>query len=84
MFYNLDHTCCKQYKDVMFFLNLWHFRVFTFSIFIANIAIDFHHWKYFSIILPFFLHSVGENKFVYSNKSNKNYLHIIESYAYIL
>ena len=60
---------------MFFFLNKLYFMVFKFSIFIANITIHFHHlnlfrffWKYFSIIFSFFLYSLGENKFVHSNK----------------
>ena len=43
--------------------------------FIGNITIDFDYfklfkfyWKHFDINLSFFLYSLGENKFVYSNK----------------
>ena len=74
---------------------------FVFSIFTANIATDFHYFnlfrfycKYFNIILSLFLHSLGENKFVYSNElfpfnikpinPRQKYPHIIESYACIL
>ena len=60
---------------LMFFLSIWYFRVFRFSIFIANITIDFHYlsvfrfyWEYFNIYLSFFLYWLGENKFVFSNK----------------
>ena len=48
--------------------NIQYFKVFRLPIFIASIKTDFHHWKYFMIILLFFLYSVVENKFVYSNK----------------
>ena len=49
------------------------------------------YWEYFNIILAFFLYSLGQNKFVYSNKRLpfnmkpinpiQKYPHIIESYA---
>ena len=42
---------------------------FLIYIFTANITIHFiFYWKYFNIILSFFLYSLGENKLVYSNK----------------
>ena len=86
----------------MFFKNILYFRVFKFSTFIANNAIDFLsfetffriYWKYFNIVLSFFLYFFGENKLLYTNKLltfNKQsinpiqwYPYIIESYAFIL
>ena len=61
---------------------------------IANIRIDFSHWKYVIIILSFFLYSLGENKFMWKKKplpfnmklinTVQNYPYIIESYACVL
>ena len=52
------------------------------------------HRKCFNMILPLFLYSLGQNKFVYSNKllplnmksinQIQKYTHIIESYSSIL
>ena len=83
----------------MFLFKIYYILVFfRLFIFIANITIHFNlfrfYWKYFSIVLPFLLNSLDENKFVYCNKllafsmisinPIQNYPHIIESYACIL
>ena len=58
----------------MFFksLYLWGFK---FSVFIANITMDFYYlylfrfyWNYFNIILSFFLSLLEEDRFIYSKK----------------
>ena len=83
----------------MFFLNRKIFyRFFKFSILTTNKVKQFFHlfnyWKYFSIILSFFSQSLGENKFVYSNKLSpfniksinpiQKYPDIIEPNAFIV
>ena len=84
----------------MFFENVWYFRIFKFCILATNNAIQFFHrtlfiyWTFFSIILSFFSYLLGENKFIESNKllalniksinPIQKYLHITESYAYVL
>ena len=65
-----------------------------FSIFITNTTIDFlqfnsvrFYWKYFNIILSFFLYSLGENKFAFSNKLlpfNMKSINPIQKYQYII
>ena len=83
-----------------FFEDVWYFRLFKFSILTTNNAIELFHLnlfcylRYSSIILSFFLYSLGEKKFVQSSKSLpfsiksinplQKYQHIIESYACIL
>ena len=45
------------------------------------------YWKYFIIILSFFLYSLGENKFVYSNKPlplNMKRINPIQKYQQII
>ena len=71
----------------------WYFRVFRFSIFIANVTIDFHHlnlfrfyWKYLNIILSLVLYSLRKNEFLYSNKLlpfNMKSINPIKKYPFI-
>ena len=58
------------------FVEIYDILLFSrFSIFIAKITIDFHYFnlfrfygKYFNIILSFFSYSLGEKKYLYSDK----------------
>ena len=75
---NIFSSLLKQIVEIIdrshvFFEQVWHFRVFKISILIANNTIEFFHfklfrfyWKYFNIILSFFLYSLRENKLVKS------------------
>ena len=81
-------------KIYCIFKEILYFCVFRFSIFIANIITHFHHFhllrfygNYFNIVLSFFLYSLGENKFVYSNNLfpfNMKSINSIQKYPQIL
>ena len=66
--YSLPHLLQTIERLNVFFKNIY-FRVFKFSIFIAIITINFHHFNLDSteknVISLFFLYSLGRNNLVY-------------------